>query len=562
MLSCLSRRGPDDTGVERLPGAILGQTRLAIVDLSPAGHQPMKDNERPLTVVFNGEIYGYSETRKDLEARGHRFSSHSDTEVILKAYAEYGERCVDHLDGMFAFALWDDEKEQLFVARDRFGKKPFYYAWHESTFYAASEMKSLFATGLFKGQVDPGALDDFLRLLYMPPHRTVYANIHTLPPAHAGVVKDGALRSWRYWQLEKQPSAATYAEAKAEVRRLFDKAVEKRMIADVEVGSLLSGGVDSTMVTATAQRFSASPIKTFAVGYGAYRSELPYAEQAARQIGTDHYELVAPKADMQELRAVIEYFDEPHADSSDFPQALVSKLASSKVKVALSGDGADELFMGYGWYQKFWHTPRWKKIFRDPYSSYVRATEVFSGRERKKLLHAKRVPTAFERTVVSRFADPFDKINAFDISVYLPGQLLSKVDRSGMMHSLEVRSPFLDTALAEYVFSLPRQFKLSASENKILLKDLLAETFPREFVYRRKQGFGAPIQEWMKEPDVRREILRLLSRDDHPMFAYIDKDEARKILASAESLGKGNAQKAWSLLCLALWFELHQKRHG
>ncbi|HVY56173.1 MAG TPA: asparagine synthase (glutamine-hydrolyzing), partial [Thermodesulfobacteriota bacterium] len=344
MLTCIHKRGPDDKGFERAgdstsdstSGSILGMTRLAIVDLSPAGHQPMKDNEGPYTIVFNGEIYGYKDLRAELERKGHVFRSHSDTEVILKSYAEYGASCVDHIDGMFAFALWDDAKKELFIARDRFGKKPFYYAFHDGMFIAGSEIKTIFAAGLFKGIVDPGSIADYLRLGYIPPYKTIYSNVHTLPPAHAGIVKDGSLESRRYWQIEKKKTAASYGEAKAEIKRLFAKAVEKRMVADVEIGSLLSGGVDSTIVTLEAHKHMDRPIKTFSVGYGEAKDELSYAKAASEKIGTDHYTLAAEKPDLEALKEVIGYFDEPHADSSDFPQHLVSKLAASKVKVALT----------------------------------------------------------------------------------------------------------------------------------------------------------------------------------------------------------------------------------
>jgi asparagine synthase (glutamine-hydrolysing) len=267
MLSSLSRRGPDDKGFLRLGNSILGQTRLSIVDID-TGHQPMKDNKNQYTIVFNGEIYGYRELRKKLEECGHVFSTKSDTEVILKSYAEYGERCVEHLDGMFAFAIWNELKQELFVARDRFGKKPFYYAWVEGTFLGASEIKAIFESGLLKGRVDLKSLDNYLQLGYIPPWKTIYSNIQTIPPAHAGIVENGKLDLWKYWELKNKPLKISYEDAKKEIRSLFDKAVQKRMVADVEIGSLLSGGVDSTIVTAYAQKYCAQPIKTFSIGYG------------------------------------------------------------------------------------------------------------------------------------------------------------------------------------------------------------------------------------------------------------------------------------------------------
>ena len=388
MLSCLSRRGPDDRGIVRFNGATIGQTRLSIVDIA-GGHQPMRDNSHSFTIVFNGEIYNYKELRLELEKKGHNFSTNSDTEVVLKTYIEYGEECPKYLDGMFAFALWNEETNELFIARDRFGKKPFYYTWIDNAFLGASEIKALFASGLVKGRVDPQAIDNYLQLMYIPPWKTVYSNIHTLLPAHAGIVKNGKLETWRYWQLENKPIDISYDNAKKEIKRLFDGAVKKRMIADVEIGSLLSGGVDSTLVTAYAQKYATYPLKTFSVGYENYINELPYAEQASKKIGTDHYTLQAKSELTHELEKVIEYMDEPHADSSNLSQHLISELASSKVKVALSGDGADELFMGYGWYWKYWNTSKiiqLKNILSSSqFKEHLKYVAVFSKKDRSQL---------------------------------------------------------------------------------------------------------------------------------------------------------------------------------
>ena len=569
MLSCLSMRGPDDKGFLRIgEGAkqtLLGQTRLSIVDIA-GGHQPMKDNEHPYVVVFNGEIYGYKEVRKELEKRGHTFSTNSDTEVILKAYAEYGEECVDHLDGMFAFALWDENKQELFIARDRFGKKPFYYTWLDGdTFLGASEIKALFASGQIKGRIDPVALDDYLRLMYIPPWKTVYSNIHTLPPAHAGIVKDGKLRIWKYWQLENSHEDKSldisYADAKKEIKRLFDDAVRKRMVADVEIGSLLSGGVDSTMVTAYAQKYASHPLKTFSIGYERHINELPFAKQASEKIGTDHYTLQATsELIIQGLEEVVAYMDEPHADSSDFPQHLISQLASSKVKVALSGDGADELFMGYGWYWKYWNTRKIVRLknllFSNQFAEHLKNIEVFSKADRLAL---------WKNT--SAVNDRIEKecgknINLFDLTVYLPGQLLVKVDRTSMMHSLEIRSPFLDYKLAEFVYNLPEKYKMDKKSGKIILKDILTEIMPKEFVYRRKQGFGAPVKEWLRTESVKKFVKKTLGDESLQIYAIFKKEKISAILIDFYEKRDDKAQyKTWSLLCLALWFNSHQKYH-
>jgi len=564
MLSTLSRRGPDDKGFERFTDTVIGQTRLSIVDIEH-GHQPMRDNAHLYSIVFNGEIYGYKDLKLDLEKRGHVFSTQSDTEVILKAYAEYGEKCLDYIDGMFVFALWDDEKKRLFIARDRFGKKPLYYAFIGEMFMAASEIKALFATNLIQGKIDPDALDDYLRLMYVPSHKTIYSNIGMLPPAHAGVVKEGKLDIWRYWDLKKKELNVTYEEAKKKIEELFNESVKKRMVADVEIGSLLSGGIDSTLVTLYAQKYSSFPIKTFAVGYDGHKNELPYALEASKQIGTDHHTLSVNANLAEELGKIIEYMDEPHGDTSNFPQHLISGLASTKVKVALTGDGADELFMGYGWYQKKWHMPRWRLDWRllNPFAAQQKAITIFKTKERQQLLKkpVSKQGRVVEREAIAGLTDQIHKINAFDLKIYLPGQLLSKIDRTSMMHSLETRAPFLDTALAEYVYNLPTQFKLSKTQNKIILKDILSEVFSKEFVYRRKQGFGAPITLWLHDSKMK-VLVDSLFTENNPAWKYIDRTNALRVQKRFYAGKRNSANKLWVIVCLLMWFEKHKQHHA
>jgi len=563
MLTTLSRRGPDDKGFDRFENTLIGQTRLSIVDIEH-GHQPMRDNTHPYSIVFNGEIYGYKDLKKELEKKGHTFSTQSDTEVILKAYAEYGEECLKYIDGMFAFAIWDDRKKKLFIARDRFGKKPFYYTIVDETFIGASEIKAIFSTEIVKGKIDPKAIDDYLRLMYVPSHKSIYSNISMLPPAHAGIVKNGKIETWCYWDLVKKEINITYEDAKKKIKELFDESVRKRMVADVEIGGLLSGGIDSTIVTLYAQKYSSFPIKTFAVGYDGHKNELPYALEASKKIGTEHHTL-AVNADLaDELGQIIEYMDEPHGDSSDFPQHLISKLASTKVKVALTGDGADELFMGYGWYQKKWHMPRWRLDWRllNPFQAQQKAITVFKTCERKALLKKfSEVMDEYEKNITSGLKDPIHKINAFDIKYYLPGQLLSKIDRTSMMHSLEVRSPFLDTNLVEFVYNLPTKFKMSKTENKIILKDILTEVFSKEFVYRRKQGFGAPVDLWLKNEKMKN-LVDSLFIENNPAWKYIDRTNALRMQKRFYTGKRNSANKLWVIVCLLMWFEKHKQYHA
>lgn len=566
MLASLSKRGPDDHGTLSFPLCTLGQTRLSIIDLSQ-GHQPMRDNTRDMAITFNGEIYNYIELRKELETKGYTFSTNSDTEVILKAYQEYGEECPKYLDGMFAFAIWDNEKDELFMARDRFGKKPLYYAFDdENNLLIASEIKALFASGEIKGILNPEAIDNYLALMYVPPHKTIYKNIFALEPAEYATYQNDTFTKKKYWALTYSPLDISYIDAKEKVRELLTESTKKRMIADVEIGSFLSGGVDSTLVTFLAQSFSKTPIKTFSVGYQDYANELPFALEASQKIGSEHYSLQA-KDDMTEvLREAMTYFDEPHADSSDFPQHLVSKLARSKVKVALSGDGADELFFGYGWYTRHrnlsYRAHFFEKLFLNPFQGYIRNISIFSTKERKRLWGKKKehVNSFLSPEITASKLDSLTKINLFDLTTYLPGQLLTKIDRMGMMNSLEVRSPFLDHHLAEFAFNLPQN---TWKTGKAILKDILGEIMPAEFVNRRKQGFGAPVKMWLKEPAFEKLTRETLLNADAELYKHLNKKEVCAIVNKFFK-GKDNSSyyKIWVLLCLELWLDSHKQYHN
>lgn len=579
MLSTLSLRGPDDQDYVRLGGktkseinCILGQTRLSIIDLS-GGHQPMKDNTKNITVTFNGEIYNYKELRQKLESKGHIFSTKSDTEVILKVYIEYKQECVLHLDGMFAFAIWDEDEEILLMARDRFGKKPLYYTYDSSgNILIASEIKALFATGL-KGKIDPVAIDNYLALTYIPPWKTIYSNIHTLPPAYQAQYSDKKLITRCYWALKKDPIKVSYDDAKKQIKKLFDDSVKKRMIADVEIGALLSGGVDSTLICSYAQKYNNKPLKTFSVGYGDLIDELPFAKQASEKLCTDHYTIQASPDLTEELKKVTEYLDEPHSSSSNFPQHLVSRLASTKVKVALSGDGADELFMGYGWYWKYWNTSKLKRletmILSSQFDEYLKYISVFSKKER--LLFSKN-PKIVSDDIIGVSVKKIqrgniDKINIFDLTTYLPGQLLVKVDRTSMMNSLEVRCPFLDYKLAEYVYNIPLEYKMDKKSGKIILKDILSEIMPRDFVYRRKQGFGAPVMDWLRTNKMEKFVKENLAKNAN-IYAYINEKSVKELLElfynyDYKKIKKESKifDKIWNLLCLELWFKAHKQYH-
>ena len=566
MLDSLSKRGPDDKGTLSFSNCILGQTRLSIVDLE-TGHQPMEDIETGNAISYNGEIYNYKELRETLIKQGHKFSTNSDTEVILKLYAQYGAKCVEYLDGMFAFAIWNEKTQELFMARDRFGKKPLYYTYdNDKTLFIASEIKALFQAGI-KGEIDHNAIDNYLTLMYIPPYKSIYKNIHVLPPAHYATYTDGKLTQKRYWEIPDDPiKDVSYEDAKKHTKELLKKAVEKRMVADVEIGALLSGGVDSTLASIYAQESLPRPLKTFSIGYTGHEDETPYAKTASDKIGTEHHTLQVTSSFINELEKVISYMDEPHADSSNFPQHIISELASSKVKVALSGDGADELFMGYGWHSKYWNVRKIVRIknalFSNQFKEHLKNISVFRKNDRKKLWK----DTSFinddiqGEAVESVKKNDIKKINLFDLTNYLPGQLLTKIDRTSMMHSLEIRSPFLDYKLAEYVYNLPLKYKMNKSMGKIILKDILSETMPKEFVYRRKQGFGAPIVEWLKTDEMKTYIHKTFN-DTALIYSFLKKDRIIELInrfygsTSDESVH----YQIWTLLCLEIWMKANNK---
>lgn len=561
-LRTLAHRGPDGAHAVRLPSSILGQTRLSIIDLA-TGDQPMHDNENGNVITFNGEIYNYKELRAELEQKGHIFTTNSDTEVILKTYAEYEDACPEHLDGMFTFVLWDATQERIFFARDRFGKKPLYYAEQDGTFYFASEIKALKALGI-TGVLDPVAIDSYLGLMYVPPWRSIYSNIHPILPGHCGSIEDGKLTTRSYWSLPEEPIRITYEEAKEETRRLLKESVRKRMLAaDVEVGSFLSGGVDSTLVTAYAAEHVSSPIKTFSVGYGTYINELPYAKEASERIGTDHYVLQANGSLIDEFEKVIAYFDEPHADSSDFPQHLVSELAGSKVKVALSGDGADELFLGYGWYWKYWNTTKIERLkntfLSNPFQEYLKSVTFIDAPTRARLWKERPTTTDTPDTLIgSMSGNGMHKINRYDLTTYLPGQLLTKVDRAGMMHSLEVRCPFLDRDLAAFVYNLPEEYKSDKRQGKIILKDILTEIMPKDFVYRRKQGFGAPVLQWLWEPAFEAYLRTELENPNSGLYTFLKYEAVGDLIERFYTTKDDQPYyQLWILLTLSVWLRLH-----
>lgn len=587
----LRHRGPDAAGEWRSPDrrVALGHRRLAIIDLSEGGAQPMQDGAGGLSVVLNGELYNYRALRASLEALGHRFRSASDTEVLLEAYLEWGTACLERINGMFAFALYDSRKKQLFMARDRAGEKPLFYHRSNGRIAFASELKALFVDPAVSRTVDPEALDHYLAYGYVPGELCLIAGVKKLPPAHALVydVESDNVRMWRYWSLPT-PNHSNEGDAEAlvhELDGLLADAVGLQLVADVPVGILLSGGIDSSLITAMASRVSRSPVRTFTIafpGQGLY-DEGPHARMVASHFGTQHTELVAEPATVELLPELARQYDEPVGDSSMVPTYLVSRLVRESCTVALGGDAGDELFAGYMHYSRIQEQMRWRRLMPGPLKhaigaaarvlptgirgrTYLRAlatpdrdawagaTLHFDVPTRRRLAPATRSlvgapPEAYRLRAGSLGQTLLQKMTMADFSTYLPEDILVKVDRASMLASLEVRAPFLDYRIIEFAFGrVPDRLRATGTERKILLKMLASRLLPRELDLQRKQGFSLPLNAWFKGEwgTYLGSVLR-----GAPARLY-DPRTVETLLAGQER-GFGNAQKLFNLAILELW---------
>ena len=593
MRDSLEHRGPDDAGVwwseDRQVG--LGHRRLSIIDLSAAGRQPMTDASGSLQIVFNGEIYNYQALRKELQALGRPFRTATDTEVILEAYLTWGSGFLSRLNGMFALALYDAREKQLLLARDPAGEKPLFYRVHSGTLTFASELKALLTDPACPRELDAGALDEYLAFGYVPGDHCLLRGIHKLQQGHALSfdVRSGTSRTWAYWSLPAhEPVAATDEEFLDELERLLVDSVRLRLIADVPVGIMLSGGVDSSLVAAMAARVSSRRIKTFNIsfpGYGAF-DESPYARAVARHFDTEHVELVAEPATVDLLPALARQYDEPIADSSMVPTYLVSRLIRREATVALGGDGGDELFGGY--YQHSWvqqqnrigdwlprHAQRAARsavtklmpvgakgrnyllgLTAEHPFNIVQFNIIFDAEARRRLLSplgerrpAAEGPEAYKAALCLDRATPLQQATALDFRTYLVDDILTKVDRASMLCSLEVRAPFLDTRLIDLAFRrLPDRLRATARERKVLSRRLAERVLPGDLDLTRKQGFALPLQKWFKG-DWGRFIEEVLTSREANLF---DRHVVRQLLAGQRA-GFSNTYRLFALTMIELW---------
>ncbi len=589
MTRTLVHRGPDGEGFH-LDGPVgLGHRRLSIVDLA-TGDQPMTSPDGRAWVVFNGEIYNFVELRRDLEARGHRFSTHSDTETILHLYEEHGPDSVRHLRGMFAFALYDPDRRRLLLARDRVGIKPLYYHEGPAGLVFASEIKAILKHPAVPHTIDTTALSDYLTLMYVPGPGSAFRAIRRLPPAHYLVAEEGRVTLTRYWALPEATEERPEAAWREELDATLVETVRIHMRSDVPVGALLSGGIDSSLVVALAAGETPDPLRTFSIGFpDAGTSELPWAAEVARRYATAHTESIVAPEEVDALPALVRHFDEPFADASAVPTSRVAQVAAKAVKVCLSGDGGDEGFAGY---QAYTQAERFARADRVPLA--IRRALLGPLERRwpewrpgKGALRFLTLPAAdryvelmgsidhstrawlltrdFERAAGR---DPYDPMRAryaalgrydevarlqrLDVETYLPDDILVKADRTSMLHSLELRVPLLDHKVLELAFRMPTALKRRGGRGKAILRDTFADRLPAGILARGKQGFGIPARSWL-HGDLSGMVRDVFSDRRTRQRGLFEPAGLDRLLASSTRGGRDLANEIWTVLVLELW---------
>ena len=599
MNAAIAHRGPDSDGFHVDAGVGLAMRRLAIIDVS-GGDQPIANEDESVWIVFNGECYNYPEMRAELERRGHQLTTKSDTECIVHFYEDEGDECVKRLRGMFAFALWDEKKKRLLLARDRLGKKPMYYSIQNSTIYFGSELSAVLTALPYKPEINLEAIDLYLSLQYVPDPFTAYEGIFKLPPAHTLVWENGQLHIQRYWDYTYQPKfTASEDELAEELRARLRDAVKMRLLSEVPLGAHLSGGIDSTIIVALMSEFASGPVKTFSAGFEEQNfTELPFARAVAQKYSTDHHEFTLTYGDIPStLEKIAAHFGEPFADASAIPLYHLSVLTRQHVTVALNGDGGDEDFAGY---QRYWldgfanayaRAPRFltrslipsianlfpdnadrpvgqslinglKRLEQIPEidrrASILRWGSYFSPRQRSQLwkpefrFNLNNAQTLLANQFDSVEGSYLDKTLYTDLHTYLPGDLLVKADRMTMAASLEGRSPFLDHEIVEWSARVPDQLKVKGRSGKYLLKKAFAKEFPESIKGRGKQGFGIPVSAWFRGP-LYDWSKQMLLADGSPLHKWLDRDALKQIIDEHQSGRVDHGKRLYALAMLGVW---------
>jgi asparagine synthase (glutamine-hydrolysing) len=595
MRDTMIRRGPDDAGIYVKGNIALGHRRLSIIDVKTS-HQPLANEDSTVWIVYNGEIYNFKELRNFLIDRGHTFKTRGDTEVILHLYEELGEDCVKELRGMFAFAIWDENVRQLFLARDRIGIKPLHYYWDGKQFVFGSEIKSIIISKDVKKEIDISSLHFFLSFLYVPAPQTMFSNIKKLLPGHTMIVKNGQIHIKKYWEISfsgnNRRKDAYYIEG---LREVLAEAVKMRLVADVPLGAFLSGGIDSSSVVALMASSSPDPVKTFSIGFTEQGyNEANDARKVARHLRTDHYEEILDfKKVIELIPDLMGQFDEPFADSSAFPTHLVSQITSKKVKVALSGDGGDELFGGYYWWQK---RPRYQLILNklplhtkhllhklgkvipdgikgkyylsninQPYHRFLLNSKAIFNEFEREDLYTSQFKAEMKDTDVfyynqkvldeARSGEWMDKMQSYDLMTYLPNDILVKVDIMSMYNSLEVRVPLLDHKVVEFAATIPSDLRIRKKVSKYVLKEVMMKYLPLEILEKKKHGFRIPLPEWINN-ELKDHVFDILLDKKTEQRGYFSKNYIRRLLDNYK-VDMKYSYKIWELFAVELWIRKH-----
>ena len=596
----IAHRGPDAHGEYLDDGVGLCHRRLSIIDLSTAGNQPMFSEDGNLVIVFNGEIYNFLELRKELEQKGYSFKTRTDTEVILALYQFEGPRCLDKLFGMFAIALWDKRKQELFLARDRLGKKPLYFYHDQKRFIFGSEIKSILEIESVPKEIRHDAIYDFFVYQYVPEAKSIFKNIDKLKPGHYLTINKNGMDVKQYWDVSfKQQSTSNEEEIAEGLLDVIDTCTKQRMISDVPLGAFLSGGVDSSGVVALMANNSEKPVVTCSIGFDSKKyDEIQYAKQVAEQYHTTHHELTVKENILDHLQHIAGYFDEPFADQSLVPTYFVSQLAKTKVTVALAGDGGDENFAGYSKYSvdQIENNLRNKVpgFIREnlfpPFVAPLQKSNVRALKRAGTLLSAmskspaegfyltntfmtdamwnrlanddlKRELDGYHPSAISmqfyNEADADDHLSRVlytDIKTYLVGDILVKVDRMSMANSLEVRAPILDHRVVEYAASIPSSMKLQQKEKKHILKKAFGQLLSPEILYRKKMGFSVPLAQWLRNElkDVAEEKL---FQPESGLSNYFKPGEIKNIWLEHQQGNRDHSAALWSLLMFEFWWQ-------
>ncbi|MDQ6911697.1 MAG: asparagine synthase (glutamine-hydrolyzing) [Verrucomicrobiota bacterium] len=586
LTAALHHRGPDDEGFLVEPGVGFGMRRLSIVDL-PGGHQPMANEDGSVHVIFNGEIYNYVELRADLEKRGHRLTTSSDTETLVHLYEDHGVEMLRFLRGMFAFALWDSRKKMIFLARDRLGKKPLNYAVANGELYFCSEMAPLLDAQLAPWEIDPDALAEYLMFGFVSAPRAFVRQIQKLPPAHYLTWQSGSINVQRYWSYTQQPKTANnYEEAREQVRAKLDESIQLRLRSDVPLGLLLSGGIDSNAILARLVRGLGQKVQAFTIGFSeqAY-DESEIARASAKHFGIEHHVLQGTTDLLSLVPEVVRHYGEPNADKSILPTMLVCGLTRQHVKVALSGDGGDEAFAGYSKYRlsawqhfpvlpRQFHAeialavmrgklPKAARVFLPEVPSLF-SREFFSGALWLRLTtqylrrHAEKSLRVLVRHFYSGEMDSLQRMLQWDNTEPLPNSLLAKLDIGSMARSLEVRSPFLDQELVSLCARLPNEWKGNSRQGKLILRDIVANDLPPEVLGARKRGFSVPLAQWWRGK-AREQIRAGLIPLHSALQPFLQESAIVELLDQHQSGRANHAQRLWNLWVLNEWARMFLK---